>query len=109
MVGSKQKTKKCEFPVGESNPGLPRSEQTAGRLTGGYTDHYTNRELMNIEEKVINKNIRWLWAWIGYGMNENTSFDSFSYENSSTPIPEEMLILLTSLCQIVQSRIEIKN
>jgi hypothetical protein len=34
-----------DFPVGESNPGLPRSEQTAGRLTGGYTDHYTNREM----------------------------------------------------------------
>jgi hypothetical protein len=37
--------KVLDFPVGESNPGLPRSEQTAGRLTGGYTDHYTNREM----------------------------------------------------------------
>jgi hypothetical protein len=41
----KKKKKILDFPVGESNPGLPRSEQTAGRLTGGYTDHYTNREM----------------------------------------------------------------
>jgi hypothetical protein len=42
---SKKRRKILDFPVGESNPGLPRSEQTAGRLTGGYTDHYTNREM----------------------------------------------------------------
>jgi hypothetical protein len=42
-----------DFPVGESNPGLPRSEQTAGRLTGGYTDHYTNREMMEGAKKIM--------------------------------------------------------
>jgi hypothetical protein len=45
-----KKRKMCKiygFFIWESNPGLPRSEvDLRTPVTGGYTDHYTNEELM---------------------------------------------------------------
>lgn len=47
----------------ESNPGLPRSMRSVRRLlTGGYTDHYTIRELMMQPRKTMGISIKFYEA-----------------------------------------------